>query len=623
MALVLATAGGFVLRCSLGEDWRCMGARGRGICAIRVRPGDSIASCGISEMTEEEIHMLANRRKRAAPVDPQAPATAGEAEESGAGGAAPAAGSAAGTASAAAATAPGEAAARRRVTATCDDDDSDNGEVGGEAAAAAAEAPDQESDADADGDGDEVDSDGEKAVPGSPLAAQLGAGAAADVAASTGASTTGQCALLITAFGMGVRMPLSVKRIGLSRRGTKGRPAIKLADGTPRDTVAAVCIVSSKGDVREPERPHQAWQIYLAERKDEYKSQAEAAPAEGAHQEAFAAYHAMCHAAQEKFKTLPEVEQQGYVSRQEEQRQRYEQELEEYRHVEVEEVLLGSVKGLISRVKVGSIPVMLTARKGVKIAKLPKGDSLCAVSLLPATGDNQDEQGAKLAAPGGDRRAARPHAVPRVPAVLPAAEGGGAAASRSAPSALAAAAAPAAPAAPASGSASAAATAPARFGGRVQPPGSRGMGARTAAAAAAAAATAAAANVAAGAARSAAALAGAPAPGTPEANAEGAELRRPRRLRRKTSSGAGLKSRLSHMMPGRPRAAGLPTPGRSARLTTQRAVRLSIVKPKLRLLSKTRKSLIVRSLDVTQWAMLAAAALAAPEGDVTAAARKR
>eukprot|EP00434_Breviolum_minutum_P043761 symbB.v1.2.039023.t1/scaffold6300.1/size19200/1 len=58
---------------------------------------------------------------------------------------------------------------------------------------------------------------------------------------------------------MGMRVPLNSKRIGLARKGGKGRKVIKLQDD---DEVVSACVVSA---LQEPAKPPAAWQLYAKE----------------------------------------------------------------------------------------------------------------------------------------------------------------------------------------------------------------------------------------------------------------------------------------------------------------------------------------------------------------------
>ena len=79
---------------------------------------------------------------------------------------------------------------------------------------------------------------------------------------------------------------------------------------------------------------------------------------------------------------LPEAEQQPYLMRAEEERKRYEREMELYRDVAFEEILVGTAGGKVSRLPVCSTTVKPRGRRVKPIVKLPPGDELRFVSLL-------------------------------------------------------------------------------------------------------------------------------------------------------------------------------------------------------------------------------------------------
>lgn len=92
-----------------------------------------------------------------------------------------------------------------------------------------------------------------------------------------------------------------------------------------------------------------------------------------------------------RFNALPEEEQQVYAAFAEEDQQRYAAELEAYQRENVEEVLLGSEKGLVLRVPVGTVPITNRKNRGRVLCKLKPGDRLCATSLLSSMDDDPDE----------------------------------------------------------------------------------------------------------------------------------------------------------------------------------------------------------------------------------------
>mmetsp|Transcript_68629 Transcript_68629/g.146956 ORF Transcript_68629/g.146956 Transcript_68629/m.146956 type:complete len:1911 (+) Transcript_68629:89-5821(+) len=394
-ALVMATATGMLLRFSLGQDWQLSTQRGPGRCAQKLKNGldDHIAGCGISEMTEQEIANLRKKmeQKAAARAATGAPAAGDEGEGEGEDDdeAMPAAAPEAPAIAAAPAMSP--AAARRRSAAPCDDDDSDNeamAEAAPKAAPAAAAAP-TATGADGEDSEKEAEDDEEDAE-------------AVDAAATETASGR-QSVLLVTEAGMGLRMPLSCPRIGLRKRGQRGLRVMKVADS---DEVIGVCIVSDQGHSAPPAKPRTGQQIFVAEKMGETQEGdvSHSQPAqqatdgsqptegsqavEGEEPKGFARAHAL----QERFKTLPEAEQQEYQNRADEERQRYAELMEEYQKQDHEEILLGSTGGLIKRVTTGGIPTSMKCNKGRSLAKLPAGDQLCAVAVLSSMdGDKENE----------------------------------------------------------------------------------------------------------------------------------------------------------------------------------------------------------------------------------------
>lgn len=348
---------------------------------------------------------------------------------------------------------PQETAIHKRNAA--DDDDSDNeGEQaalqnsGGGVATAAQDGDDDDSDNDAEEDGDDDgddDSDGgeKPALAGQPPAdgIELGLEGANDVATpATGANAReGLCLLVVTEFGLGLRMPLSSKKLILSRPGKIGKKVIKIIQkGRRQDKMVACCIVSNKSENSGP-KVRTGMKIFMDEfrdnRKEEYEvinaavaaelgittssavdapdaivtapasqlSEAEANAAavattdDGAAVEkrtglAFKRLAAVNNILREKFRSLPEADQEVYQVRANEERQLYEEKVEEYRSQEAEEVLLGSTNGCISRLAIGSIYTSSTPRSGKILVKLRnENDSICAVSLLSAIEEENDE----------------------------------------------------------------------------------------------------------------------------------------------------------------------------------------------------------------------------------------
>merc|ERR1711957_156181 len=107
------------------------------------------------------------------------------------------------------------------------------------------------------------DSDGEganKAVDDDLAGGKLGE----EDQALNQASLSSHAILLVTELGFGTRMPLSSKRMRLSRRGGRGLICMKL---TGNDNVCAVCVVSSKAEIKKPAKAKEAWQFWYADFK--------------------------------------------------------------------------------------------------------------------------------------------------------------------------------------------------------------------------------------------------------------------------------------------------------------------------------------------------------------------
>eukprot|EP00931_Biecheleriopsis_adriatica_P085364 TRINITY_DN5975_c0_g1_i1.p1 TRINITY_DN5975_c0_g1~~TRINITY_DN5975_c0_g1_i1.p1 ORF type:complete len:1499 (+),score=431.09 TRINITY_DN5975_c0_g1_i1:1236-5732(+) len=372
-ALVCASRDGLVLRVSLGEDWRLSSAKGPGKCVMRTSHGDGIASCSVSDLTPAEQAKI--RAKAAAKAAKVAAANSANG---------------AGTI---------EAAAKGQDEES-DKDDAEN-------AAEESEVEDDKEDID---EGDDAAAE----LPKAGSETQTGGGAEqgadstsvkADCEADTesakpSASDVGQCVLVVSENGMGLRTPLSCKRISLGRRGGKGRKVIKL---TGKDNLVAACVVSGQGEAQQPTAPLRAWQLYVKDHPE--AAEAIAVPSSGAGeleantedsspQGTAAAGFAKVHALQAKFSSLHEDEQRPYLERAEEMKLQYEEELEAYRRQDIEEVLLGSTNGAVTRITVGSVPITVKVNRGRTIAKTKNSDRLCVASLLSSMDDDPEEQAA-------------------------------------------------------------------------------------------------------------------------------------------------------------------------------------------------------------------------------------
>ncbi|CAK0906268.1 unnamed protein product [Prorocentrum cordatum] len=403
-ALVLCTQQGYLLRCSLGDDCRKNTLAGPGMLAMKMRngTGDALAYCSISQLTVQEVHRI---KKKLAEKQAKAEEKGGQEEDGDAmdedddhhGGSAQAA-----------AAGPPPKAPQKAASKGCDDDDSDNNAAANEPEKAGGPAGnDSEAEAEAD-DG----SDGEKP----PKAAEGGGEADADAAAGEDSAPApseglGQCALIVTEHGMGLRMPLCCARVSVARRGGRGKKVIKLADsGKKPDQVVAVAIVSGRGEVKAPTTAHNALHFYTLDHKDEEPAAAEAArdPEVEASQNTFFKQRADM---AERLRNEPEEVQQRYQRQAEADKRRYEEELEEYKRQDIEEVMLGSTNGCITRMQTGAIPVVNKPLRGKTLAKLGGKDKFCTVSLLSSMDDDKDEE-AKPAEPAKPAPP-RPAPVPR------------------------------------------------------------------------------------------------------------------------------------------------------------------------------------------------------------------
>ncbi|CAE7941106.1 gyrA, partial [Symbiodinium sp. KB8] len=175
-------------------------------------------------------------------------------------------------------------------------------------------------------------------------------------------SDPGPCVLLVTKCGLGARIPLSSKRIGLGRRGGVPKRVLKVAD---HDSVAAACVVSGK-DIREPEKPLGALQLYLKDHGDSTEA---------------------------IFDNLPQEDMMPYQEQEDEAKRKYEEALEAFRQEDCEEVLLGNTGGAVTRIKVSTVPIVTRLNRGRLLAKTKGSDRICVASLLSSIEDDQDETG--------------------------------------------------------------------------------------------------------------------------------------------------------------------------------------------------------------------------------------
>ncbi|CAE7301137.1 gyrA [Symbiodinium natans] len=321
-ALVVVTAEGCVLRVSLGQDWSLSTAKGPGRLVIKMAKkfqDDYIAASSISELTAAE---LANIRAKAAAKASAAAAVRAKTED----------------------------------PAKAENDESDKDEPAEREEAAGDDSDEDEKD------GDE-DAGNDRAVDGvQDEVMDAGQEVAVDDSANSANSDLGPCVLLVTKCGLGARVPLSWKRIGLGRRGGVPKRVLRVADN---DSVVAACVVSGR-DIKEPAKPLEALQLYLKEHAD---------------------------AAEAGVNSLPEEDLMPYRQQEQEAKRKYAEDLESFRRQDCEEVLLGSTGGAVTRIKVSTVPVHARERRGRVLAKTKGSDRICLASLLSSIEDDGDETG--------------------------------------------------------------------------------------------------------------------------------------------------------------------------------------------------------------------------------------
>ena len=310
-ALVLATAEGYVLRVSLGQDWAMSTPKGPGKCVMKIRKDakDNIASCSISELTPAELEKIQEK-----------------------------------------------AAAKAAASAAM--------EVEGEDAEASnPKAENEESDKEVvaeESEEEKVDDKEEEVEKVEAVNPETEADATADVKDADAPCVGGPCVLLITECGMGMRVPLNSKRIGLARKGGKGRKVIKLQDD---DEVVSACVVSA---LQEPAKPPAAWQLYAKEHLETTEA---------------------------TFDAMEEELRSPYQQQADEMKDRYTEDLDRYQKEDNEELLLGSASGGVTRIKVSSVLVTERVVRGRVVAKT-KSDRIRVATLLSSM-DGDPEEGNK------------------------------------------------------------------------------------------------------------------------------------------------------------------------------------------------------------------------------------
>jgi len=203
--------------------------------------------------------------------------------------------------------------------------------------------------------------------------------------------------LFATRLGMGLRVPLL--QFKLRRRGGKGLKGCKFS---MTDRLLAIRIVS--GCVAKAPAPaKQAWALWYSDREGKTEAntperklcaeQEDAAVGEAdvpsPERDSRFSFRNL-HKYREQFAALAEVEQQPYLAKAAEHRQRRDREMEHYRKAAQEEILVGTKAGHVSRLPVCSTAVKRKGAGGRPIVKLPQRDELCFLSLLSATEVDDD-----------------------------------------------------------------------------------------------------------------------------------------------------------------------------------------------------------------------------------------
>jgi len=434
-ALVMVSEKGFVLRTSLGPDWKIMGPKAVGKKAMKCKnqAGD-LAACCVSEMTAQELQAVKEAKAKAlAKAEERKEARAKAEAEAGEEGA-----TEAGT---------GIQKANKAKAGGADDDDSENG--GDDAQ----DAQDNDSDGgDSDGDRPDADmkdaDDAGKATSQAPGDSQAG-GASATPADGDGAeeevqptttekSDWGTCLLMVTENGWGMRVPFTHKRLQIMNRGRAGIRLMRVGDG---DDMIGACVVGGKVEPKKPADPRKPFAIFYADNKMaiekecmdmgeekraevhaelkawEAKEEAQEGDAEdkAANSGTISAYHLAMVVAKKRFSELPQSEVQLLEKRTEAEREQNEKLMEEYRcalaaRSDSEQVMVASCHGFISRVMVDSVPVIDKkglCGKGIRIVKIKGRDFLSSVSALSAVDDAPDEAEADgpVAAPAAEASA--------------------------------------------------------------------------------------------------------------------------------------------------------------------------------------------------------------------------
>jgi len=433
-ALVMVTSEGFALRTSMGEDWRPAAPRGAGKKAIRVTSkAGRLASCCVSEMTPQEIQKAEEAKAKAAALSAEKKAAAvASAELVAAGGVAPQM------------AAPFGRGRPKKLKVKNDADDDDSGNEGddipkmpevkneaddddseneGDDAEDAQDPEANESDgAESEGEEDVDMTDGGKPLPQAGSEPEKAVGAEETATQVTlEKSDWGTCLLMLTEDGMGMRVPLTHKRLQIMRKGRAPSRVMKIGDS---DDLIGACIVTGKVEQKKPELKGKPFPLWYAENKaiiqadilnltEEKKTQmeGEASSAEkhieenvlegDAENDATTAgnvpigFLAM-QIGRKRFNELPPSEMEALEKRCEMDRDEYEKLMEEFKTANVpseEQVMVASKCGFISRVMVDTVPVVNknAGTRGARIVKVKgRNDALSSISLLGAM-DEVDE----------------------------------------------------------------------------------------------------------------------------------------------------------------------------------------------------------------------------------------
>jgi len=183
---------------------------------------------------------------------------------------------------------------------------------------------------------------------------------------------------------------------------------IKLCDD---DIVVSVTILNAQDTVVEPEASKMPVQLWLEDNKSELEKevQAQFAAASAAPDsveidrklEFFELARSIKRLGESKFEALSEDLHAPYVLRAEEDKRRFDIEKKAFQLLVLDEVLVGSKNGQVSRIKVHSIPFSKGINRGRPLVKIPSDDNLCVVTLITTAEveADDDDQNASTQAP--------------------------------------------------------------------------------------------------------------------------------------------------------------------------------------------------------------------------------